>query len=247
MHVKIFWSIWNGLSWVAFGVSQVGATTLRLVCVGGKGDWPYLRKDTWHMRMYMCMYPNDKYPHIIRFWGLEVHYNKLCLWLLGWGYTLTYPPMEFLQITCPSSGISSQLWFQLQREVSPLWCYQLGRHVNASQLERHDWTKQDPQPFLGWAWRHPFAASTWHGATTHIARFMPCVSPWMGPRPGSQWHMPFGEASVFSRSKVWCPASKCIHLFYTMDQWQQKDDWNFLVVDKKTWHERAPLFLLVIF
>lgn len=28
-------------------LSQVGSTTLRLVCVGCKGDWPYLRKDSW--------------------------------------------------------------------------------------------------------------------------------------------------------------------------------------------------------
>ena len=54
--------------------SQVGSTTLRLVCVGGKGDWPYLRKDTWHMRMYMCMYPDPKYPHRIRLWGCTTNY-----------------------------------------------------------------------------------------------------------------------------------------------------------------------------
>ena len=188
-------------AWSASEEKEIGH-----ICAKTPGTW-----------VCICACTQTPNTHTIRFLGLETDYISTIDGLMVYSGD-PRKSFESLQITCPSLGISPQLWVQLQREVSPLRCYQLGRHVDASRLERHHWAKQDPHPILGRAWGHPFTASTWDGAATYIAGFMPCLPPWMGARLGSQRHMPFGEASMFSRSKIWSPASKCIHIFYKMDQ-----------------------------
>lgn len=119
-------------SFISILQAKVGCgTPLRLVCVGTKGDWVFLRKDPWfqHWEKWSFIFTcNWEISNSIKK-QLE-KYIKCCWnhWVLFWFADWFWP-----------QGFPFKLWLQLPVQVSLMWWSQLGRYVYGSPLENDYW------------------------------------------------------------------------------------------------------------